>query len=144
MTLSEEKLNHLKKTFLLYSKNMKMEFADFGTAVRSLGIAYTDGQIEDIIKDVKLIGNKSVDLPEFISLTEKPFDAVVINEELEEGFSLFDRKGTGQISVKELQFVFGNLGKKLNKRDIDMLLQEENLIHKENIDQEEFHKLLVR
>jgi len=56
---------------------------------------------------------------------------------------LFDRKGTGQISVKELQFVFSNLGKKINKKDIDMLLMEENLINKDNIDLQEFERLLA-
>ena len=133
----------LKKTFNLYSKNNHISFEDFGTAARSMGIVYTDAEIEDIIKDIKLIGNQSIDLPEFVSIVGNGLAEVKIQREIEEGFLLFDRKGTGQISVKELQFVFSNLGKKLNKRDIDMLLIEENLINKENINLQEFERLLM-
>lgn len=141
--LSEKKLEILKKTFGLYSVNNKMQFQDFGTAVRSLGIPYTDSQIDDIINDIKLIGNKSIDLPEFISLIGNTYNDVKVQQEIEEGFLLFDRKGTGQISVKELQFVFSNLGKKLNKKDVDMLLQEEDLMNRESISLQEFEKLLL-
>ena len=51
---------------------------------------------------MKLIGNKNIDMPEFISLLEKTYSEVNLKEEISEGFALFDRKGTGMISVKEL------------------------------------------
>lgn len=69
-----------------------MSFNDFGTAVKALGMSLTDPQIDDLINDMKLIGNESIDLPEFISLLSFHYRDVNIKEELEEGFALFDRK----------------------------------------------------
>lgn len=142
--LSEEKLKEAKHVFSLYEKkNQKLSFEEFGTAVRSLGIPITDPEVDDIIKDMEVIGNENIDLPEFIGLITKKYKDLDLKEELEEGFNLFDRKKNGNVLVNELRFVFSNLCKKLNKRDIDMLLTEEDLKSKKQINFKEFQKLMV-
>lgn len=144
VNLSEEKIKEAKHVFSLYEKkNQKLSFEEFGTAVRSLGIPFTDPEVEDIIRDMKVIGNENIDLPEFIGLITKKYKDLDLKEELEEGFNLFDRKKNGSVLVNELRFVFSNLCKKLNKRDIDMLLTEEDLKSKKQINFEEFHKLMI-
>lgn len=70
--LNEKQIQKIKHVFTLYENSkQKLEFKDFGTAVRSLGIPLTDGEIEDLIKDMKTIGNENFDLPEFVSLVGK-------------------------------------------------------------------------
>lgn len=67
--LNEKQMENVKHVFGLYcNAKLKLEYQDFGTAVRALGIPLTDGEIEDIIKDMKTIGNNDFDLPEFVSL----------------------------------------------------------------------------
>ncbi len=69
VNLSEEKLKEAKLVFSLYegSEN-RIRFKNLGTAVRSLGINMTDPEIEDIIKEMKFIGNSEIDLPNFIAI----------------------------------------------------------------------------
>ena len=142
--LSEEKLKNAKHVFSLYEgKDQKLSFAEFGTAIRSLGIPITDPEVNDIIRDMEVIGNENIDLPEFIGLITKKYKDLDLKEELEEGFNLFDRKKNGTVLVNELRFVFSNLCCKLNKRDIDMLLLEENLKAKKEINFDDFQKLMI-
>ena len=85
--LNESKMEKVKHVFDLYcNAKQKLEYKDFGTAARALGIPLTDGEIEDIIKDMKTIGNENLDLPEFVSLIGNFYVQFDINSELEESF----------------------------------------------------------
>ena len=73
-------MEKVKHVFDLYGNaKQKLEYKDFGTAVRALGIPLTDGEIEDIIKDMKTIGNENFDLPEFVSLIANYYTQFDVN-----------------------------------------------------------------
>lgn len=45
-------------------------------------------------------------------------------EEVREAFSVFDRDGTGSISVVELRHIMTNLGEKLTDQEVNDLIKE--------------------
>lgn len=141
--MNQEKIKNAKHVYDLFKDGSgKIQFKDLGQAIRALGILKSDAEIQDIIKDMKLIGNESIDQPEFISIVSKSYSLSNLDKELKETFQIFDKKQIGRISARELKFILSNLGYKLNSQDIDTLLAEEGLKEKEFLNFEDFEKLI--
>ena len=142
--LNEKEMADVKYTYNLYAKkNGKLIVDDIGITIRALGISITDPEIADITKDLDSAGTAEIDFPEFISFVGFKYKNLDIEEVLKQCFELFDRDRNGKISVRELGFVFSNLGYKLEKKDIDMLLKDHELQHLEELTYDDFYKLMV-
>jgi len=58
--------------------------------------------------------------------TSNPADKA---EEVREAFRVFDRDGTGSISVQELRHILTNLGEKLSDQEVNDLIKEIDVDH---------------
>lgn len=142
--IGDKDIEHLKHVFNLYaSKNEKLSIKNLGIAIRALGIPITDPEISEIGKELNAVGNSEIDFPEFLSFVGVKYKNLDLEEVLKQCFELFDRDRNGRISVKELCFVFSNLGYRLEKKDIDMLLKEHNFQNHEELTFPEFYKFMV-
>jgi len=74
---------------------------------------------------INLCGTEdSLDFPEFLSLMARKTKDTDTEEELIEAFKVFDRDGSGLLSVAELRHVMTNLGEKLTDEEIDEMIRE--------------------
>lgn len=101
-----------------------MATKDLGTVMRSLGQNPTEAELQDMINEVDADGNGTIDFPEFLSLQARKMKDTDTEEELVEAFKVFDRSGTGYISISELRHVMTNLGEKLSDEEIDEMIRE--------------------
>ena len=142
--IGDKEMDKLRHTFGLYAnKKERLSVRNLGIAIRALGIPITDPEIAEIGKELSAVGSTDIDFAEFLSFVGVKYKNLDIEEVLKQCFELFDRDRNGRISVKELCFVFSNLGYRLEKKDIDMLLKEHGLQNQEELTFPEFYKLMV-
>merc|ERR1712048_1539796 len=84
----------------------------------------TEPELQDMINEVDADGNGTIDFPEFLSLQARKMKDTDTEEELIEAFKVFDRDGSGLISVAELRHVMSNLGEKITDEEMDEMIRE--------------------
>ena len=84
---------------------------ELGTVMRSLGQTPTDADLQDMINEVDVDGNGTIDFSEFLTMMARNMSDIDIEEEIKEAFKVFDEDGNGSISVAELKHVMANLGR---------------------------------
>ncbi|KAJ4465041.1 calmodulin-like protein [Lentinula edodes] len=124
--LSEEQINEFKEAFSLFDKDGDgtITTLELGTVMRSLGQNPTDAELQDMINEVDVDGNGTIDFKEFLSMMEKKFKDTDSEEEIRQAFQVFDKNGDGTISAKELKAVMESLGEKLSDKEVDAMIQE--------------------
>ena len=145
LSLNKKQMNEVEKVFSLYEgPNIgRLTFQNFPKAVRSLGIALSDLQLNKIVDSLKSQGQIDFDLPEFGSLVSTWYKDLNIEEEMKECFKLFDYDNSEKVSVNFVKHIFGNMGEKFNQRDFESLLSEYGLSSQESLSFEEFYKLMA-
>ncbi|KAJ3737291.1 calmodulin [Lentinula guzmanii] len=117
--LSEEQVNEFKEAFSLFDKDGDgtITTLELGTVMRSLGQNPTDAELQDMINEVDVDGNGTIDFNEFLAMMEKKFKDTDSEEEIRQAFQVFDKDGNGTISAKELKAVMESLGALLDRLD---------------------------
>merc|ERR1711924_200080 len=115
---------------------------ELGTVMRSLGQNPTEAELQDMINEVDVDGNGTIDLPEFLSLMARKMKDTDTEEELIEAFKVFDRDG-GFISAAELRHVMTNLGEKLTDEEVDEMIRDADVDGDGQINYEEFVKMMM-
>lgn len=83
---------------------------ELGTVMRSLGQNPTDAELQDMINEVDVDGDGTINFDEFLSMMKKKFKDTDNEEEIRQAFQVFDKDGNGMISAKELKAVMESLG----------------------------------
>ncbi|KAF7377611.1 Calmodulin-like protein [Mycena sanguinolenta] len=97
---------------------------ELGTVMRSLGQNPTESELQDMINEVDVDGNGTIDFNEFLAMMAKKFQDTDSEEEIRQAFAVFDKDGNGTISVTELQQVMRSLGEKLTDREVEEMIRE--------------------
>jgi calmodulin len=85
--------------------------AELGKLMKGvLGSEIPKGEIEAIIKSVDADNSGTIDFDEFLTLMSDPKFHDPTRDESREVFEMFDKDGSGNISVSELKEAFRNLG----------------------------------
>lgn len=90
----------------------------------SLGQNLTQAELKEMIDEVDVDGNGTIDFQEFLTLMARKMKESDTEYELIETFKVFDRDGDGFISSEELKHVMQNLGNNFTDALIDDLLKE--------------------
>ena len=138
--LTEEQIAEVKEAFSLFDRDGdgSITSKELGTVMRSLGQNPSEAELQDMINEVDVDGNGSIDFPEFLSLKKKKMKDTDTEEELVDAFRVFDRDGNGLISAAELWHVMTNLGEKLTDEEVDEMIKEADLDGDGHINYEEF------
>ena len=125
-TLTAEQEAEFKEAFALFDKNGDGTITVFelGTVMKSLGQNPTDEELQDMINEVDVDGNGSLEFHEFCNLMSRQMKESSSEVELLERFKLFDKDGNGTISREELAQVMAQLGEKLTEDEIDEMIQD--------------------
>merc|ERR1719479_649846 len=95
--------------------------------MRSLGQNPTEAELQDMINEVDVDGNGSIEFNEFIVMMSKKIKENESSNDIREAFRVFDRNGDGYISAEELSQVMSTLGENLTKEEIDEMIREADL-----------------
>ena len=139
--LTKEQITEFKEAFSVFDKNGDgtITTKELGTVLRNLGQNPTESELQDMISEVDVDGNGSIDFLEFLSwvLARKTNDTDA-DGELVEAFKIFDRDGNGLISAAELRHILTKLGEKLSDKEVDEMLKEADKDGDGHINYEEF------
>lgn len=140
-SLTEEQIAEFKDAFSLFDKNGdgRITSDELGTVMKSLGQEPTDKEVRDMIKEVDIDGNGTIEFSEFLEMmVKKLVDNSDPEKDLLEAFRVFDRDGNGYISESELRQVMASLGEPLTNSEIDEMILEADIDGDGQINYEEF------
>lgn len=143
--LSEEKITEFRAAFELFDKDRDgtITSKELGTVMRNLGQNPSEEELKQMIREVDLDGNGTIDFKEFLCLMVKKMKGIDTEEELLEAFKVFDRDGNGYITSHELRHIMTNLGEDLTPEEVEEMVKEADLDNDGQIDYDEFVKMMM-
>ncbi|BFG13976.1 calmodulin-like protein 11 isoform X2 [Prunus yedoensis var. nudiflora] len=143
--LSEEQIVEFKEAFCLFDKDGDgcITVDELATVIRSLDQNPTEEELQDMISEVDVDGNGTIEFAEFLSLMANKMKETDAEEELKEAFKVFDKDQNGYISATELRHVMINLGEKLTDEEVEQMIKEADLDGDGQVNYDEFVKMMM-
>ena len=143
--LSEDKISEFKEAFEIFDKDRDgyITTKELGDIMKNLGQSPSEAELQDMINEVDIDGNGTIDFKEFLGLMARKMKESDNEEEIIEAFKVFDRDGNGLISSDELLHVLNSLGEKLTIEEVDDLIKDADLDRDGYINYEEFVNLIL-
>ncbi|KAL1435502.1 hypothetical protein MTO96_000172 [Rhipicephalus appendiculatus] len=108
----------LREVFVLLDRDCDLElnFDELKTAVRALGLAVSDAEMEEVREELEACtGRTSVDYVGFLSVLAKLEFGHLRQPEL---------SSTGSVSAREVRWLLTTIGEKLSPEEVDQVLGE--------------------
>ena len=143
--LSEEKITEFKEAFEIFDKDKDgyITTKELGDIMKNLGQTPSEAELQDMINEVDIDGNGTIDFKEFLGLMARKMRDADTEEELIEAFKVFDRDGNGLISGNELQHVMNSLGENISQDEVVEMIKEADLDGDGYINYEEFVRMIL-
>ena len=142
---SKQKLAEMREIFNFFDKNKSGAIAtkEIGNLYRSLGLAPTDAEINDIIDELDLDHSGTIEFNEFVKIFEKYQIKPIAEDQLIRAFNLFDKDRNGLISTDELMNIMEIAGERFTREDADMIMKEFDLDKNGTINYNEFASMII-
>eukprot|EP01115_Flamella_aegyptia_P011039 TRINITY_DN50336_c0_g1_i1.p1 TRINITY_DN50336_c0_g1~~TRINITY_DN50336_c0_g1_i1.p1 ORF type:complete len:155 (-),score=61.57 TRINITY_DN50336_c0_g1_i1:201-665(-) len=143
--LTEEQIKEMNDVFSLFDKDGdgSITTKELGTVMRSLHQNPTEADLRDIITEVDVNGDGTIDFPEFLQMMKHRMKDQDSESDIREAFKVFDKDLDGRISVAELRHVMTNLGEKLSDAEVDEMLREANIDDEGFVKYQEFVDMMI-
>ncbi|XP_057783345.1 calmodulin-like protein 11 isoform X2 [Salvia miltiorrhiza] len=143
--LNAEQIVELQEAFRLFDKDGDgcITIEELATVIRSLDQNPSEEELHDMINEVDIDGNGTIEFAEFLNLMANKMKETDAEEELKEAFKVFDKDQNGYISASELRHVMINLGEKLTDEEVDQMIREADLDGDGQVDYDEFVKMMM-
>merc|ERR1719219_3214744 len=112
--------------------------------MRAMGQNPTEDELLNMILEVDVDGNGTIEFPEFLELMKMKAKEDDDAETIREAFKLFDRDQDGYITCKELKKVTTMLGQPLSAEEVDEFMAEADVDQNGKLDYDEFSRMLLR
>ena len=144
-TISEQAINEFKEAFNIFDKDKDgyITIKELDQIMKKLGQAPTESELQNMINEVDIDGNGTIDFREFLGIMTKKLKETDSEDELIEVFKIFDSDGNGLINSNELLNVMVTLGENANKTEIEELIKEVDHDGDGFINFEEFIRLIL-
>ncbi|XP_078441983.1 calmodulin-1-like [Wolffia australiana] len=143
--LSDEQISEFREAFCLFDKDGDgcITVDELATVIRSVGQDPTEEELQDMIREVDVNGNGTIEFGEFLSLMARKMKETDAEEELKEAFKVFDKDQNGFISASELRNVMISLGEKMTDEEVEQMIREADLDGDGQINFDEFVRMML-
>lgn len=143
--LNREQMSEFRGAFSFFDKDGDgcITLEELATVIRSLGQTPSAEELREMIRDVDVDGNGTIDFAEFLGLMARKIKDTDADEELREAFKVFDKDQNGYISASELRHVMINLGEKLTDEEVDQMIKEADLDGDGQVNYDEFVRMMM-
>jgi len=112
--------------------------------MRSMGQNPTEDEVLELVMEVDLNGDGTIDFNEFLEMMKKKSGEEDVMEDLREAFRMFDKNKDGFIDLTELKKVTALLGTTLSKDELGAFMDEADKDGNGKIDYDEFVKMMMQ
>ncbi|EFJ14562.1 hypothetical protein SELMODRAFT_413463 [Selaginella moellendorffii] len=143
--LTEEQLREFRDAFSLFDKDGdgSITTKELGIVMRSLGQNPSDTELLDMINEVDVDGNGTIDWTEFLVLMARKMKDADAEEDLKEAFTVLDRNRDGFITEIELKHVMHQLGESFTDEEIADMVREADTDKDGKVSYPEFVKIVM-
>ncbi|XP_029634784.2 neo-calmodulin-like [Octopus sinensis] len=143
--LSSDEIEEYREAFTMFDrdKDGRITAKELGTVLRSLGQNPTEVELRDMINEVDIDGNGTIEFNEFLEMMMKCKSETNERQEVTDAFKVFDTNKDGFINASELRHVMMNLGEKLTDKEVEDMIREADADGDGRIDYEEFIRILM-
>ena len=143
--LTDETINQFHYLFDLFDKDSSgtITTKELGTVMRNLGQNPSEEELKQLIREVDLNGDGTIDFKEFLCLMVKKMDDSDIDQELQDAFKFFDGDKDGYITSLELRNAMNNLGDEYTPEEAEEMIKEGDLDNDGKISFDEFMKIVL-
>ncbi|XP_010274270.1 PREDICTED: calmodulin-like protein 11 isoform X2 [Nelumbo nucifera] len=143
--LTEEQIAEFQEAFCLFDKDGDgcITIEELATVIRSLDQNPTEEELQEMISEVDVDGNGTIEFGEFLGLMARKMKETDAEEELKEAFKVFDKDQNGYISANELRHVMVNLGEKLTDEEVEQMIKEADLDGDGQVNYDEFVRMMM-
>ena len=143
--MNPEKITEFKEAFEIFDKDRDgyITTKELGDIMKNLGQTPSEAELQDMINEVDIDGNGTIDFKEFLGLMARKMRDSDTEEELIEAFKVFDRDGNGLIGADELLHVMTSLGESVTLEEVEEMIKEADLDGDGYINYEEFVRMIL-
>ena len=143
--MKDPKTKELKEAFNMFDRDKDglINYNELGNVLKSQGFNPTNQELLDMIADVDENEDEKINFEEFLILMHSRLKKADIENELNEAFSVFDKNGSGIISVREFKRIMGSLGDKISEDEVDEIIQKVDPKNRGYINYKDLTKIIV-
>lgn len=152
MELSQAQIVDFKECFSMYDKDHdgNITVKELGTVMRALNVAPSEKEIKELLTEHHGSGgggkkpNNLIDFPLFLTLMAKKMKTQENDEQATKILKALDKKGTGNVDIRELKRMMSSLGEPLTDKDIDDILEDLDMAGQTQVPLEDFIRALLQ
>ncbi len=143
--MKDPKTKELKEAFNMFDRDKDglINYNELGNVLKSQGFNPTNQELLEMIADVDENEDEKINFEEFLILMHSRLKKADIENELNEAFSVFDKNGSGIISVREFKRIMGSLGDKISEDEVDEIIQKVDPKNRGYINYKDLTKIIV-
>jgi len=145
LNLTPEQISEFREAFNIFDKDGdgRITAKELGTVMRSLGQNPSEAELQDMVNEVDLDGNGTIEFDEFLYMMSRQMREGDTEEEIKDAFRVFDKDGDGKITAAELTHIMKNLGEPLTQEEVDEMIAQADTNKDGIIDYAEFVHLML-
>lgn len=145
MHLTSEQIQEAKEAFAAYDKggNGTIRTKSIIYVMRSLGQNPTEEETSDMICEADPNGSRIIEFVDFLEMWAK-YISGDLDITIKEAFNLFDKDGSGTVSLEEFRYVMTSEGAQMTDEDIDEIIKNVDIDGDGQMNIDEFVSMLLR
>ena len=143
--MKDPKTKELKEAFTMFDRDKDglINYNELGNVLKSQGFTPTNQELLEMIADVDENEDDKINFEEFLILMHSRLKKADIENELNEAFSVYDKNGSGNISVREFKKIMGSLGDKICEEEVNEIIQKVDPKNRGYINYKDLTKIIV-
>lgn len=127
--LSTSQIDTFRECFDVYDRKhqAKIKGRDLIICMRSLGMAPTQEEVKQYMRENEKRASDSLDFNVFLLIIHKHLNRENPVKEIQKAFKLTDPTNRGFIGAKELRRILCNTGERLTKREVEQMFRAFNI-----------------
>ena len=143
--MNDPKTKELKEAFTMFDRDKDglINYNELGNVLKSQGFSPTNQELLEMIADVDENEDDKINFEEFLILIHSRLKKADIENELNEAFSVYDKNGSGIISIREFKKIMNSLGDKICEEEINEIIQKIDTKNRGYINYKDLTKIIV-